>query len=728
MTSSFKYIAAGTIGIASLASASAAPLTVDDYCTPALTSPKGVKEMRPLADGTSYAAVSDDGRRIEVFSYKTGKAISTLFSLDAVKGDLRIDDFDGYALSENEKKILLWNNSEQIYRHSFTAEYYVYDILRSTLKRVSADGPRRNATISHDGRMVAYTRDNNIYISNLDYGTDNAVTTDGKVNSIIYGSPDWAYEEEFGMQNSMCWSTDDSVLAFIRFDESKVPVYTFDRYKSYCEENPLSDIYPDAYSYKYPLAGYPNSTVSVHAYNVDNRTTKKMDLPIGEGYVPMLSFDGEGKNLMAMLLNRDQNRLDLYKVNPGSTVASLVITEMSDAWLSPEAYKMVRYSINSFVIGSERSGWRHLYEYDYSGNLKRAITSGEWNVTAYYGRDARTGTDYIQTTMRGAVNRNVASVDSKGRITVLNDIDGTENAWFSGNFDYYLRKYSNAVTPPVYTICNSRGKSLIDIESNREYAAKYSSVPKMEFTTVPNAEGEAMNACLIKPADFDSSRRYPLMMYQYNGPDSQTVLNEWKMDGVYYIASQGYVVAMVDGRGTGNRSRKWANAVYRNLGHLETADQIAGARNIAKLPYIDAERMACFGWSYGGYMTLMELTAADSPFKAGVSMAPVTDWRLYDSIYTERYMSTPQANPSGYDSASALDRTGNLNARLLIMSGTSDDNVHFYNTLKYTSKLNYEGKIFDMMALAGFEHSLRMCNARSRLYSKIVDFLDSNLK
>ena len=728
MTSSFKYIAAGTIGIASLASASAAPLTVDDYCTPALTSPKGVKEMRPLADGTSYAAVSDDGRRIEVFSYKTGKAISTLFSLDAVKGDLRIDDFDGYALSENEKKILLWNNSEQIYRHSFTAEYYVYDILRSTLKRVSADGPQRNATISHDGRMVAYTRDNNIYISNLDYGTDNAVTTDGKVNSIIYGSPDWAYEEEFGMQNSMCWSTDDSVLAFIRFDESKVPVYTFDRYKSYCEENPLSDIYPDAYSYKYPLAGYPNSTVSVHAYNVDNRTTKKMDLPIGEGYVPMLSFDGEGKNLMAMLLNRDQNRLDLYKVNPGSTVASLVITEMSDAWLSPEAYKMVRYSINSFVIGSERSGWRHLYEYDYSGNLKRAITSGEWNVTAYYGRDARTGTDYIQTTMRGAVNRNVASVDSKGRITVLNDIDGTENAWFSGNFDYYLRKYSNAVTPPVYTICNSRGKSLIDIESNREYAAKYSSVPKMEFTTVPNAEGEAMNACLIKPADFDSSRRYPLMMYQYNGPDSQTVLNEWKMDGVYYIASQGYVVAMVDGRGTGNRSRKWANAVYRNLGHLETADQIAGARNIAKLPYIDAERMACFGWSYGGYMTLMELTAADSPFKAGVSMAPVTDWRLYDSIYTERYMSTPLANPSGYDSASALDRTGNLNARLLIMSGTSDDNVHFYNTLKYTSKLNYEGKIFDMMALAGFEHSLRMCNARSRLYSKIVDFLDSNLK
>lgn len=711
-----------------MAAASAAPLGVEDYCTPSQTAPKGVKEMSPLADGISYAAVSDDGRRIEVFSYKTGKAISTLFSLDAVKGDLKIDEFDGYALSENEKKILLWNNSEQIYRHSFTAEYYVYDIFRSTLKKVSENGPQRNATISHDGRMVAYTRDNNIYISNLDYGTDNAITTDGKVNSIIYGSPDWAYEEEFGMQNSMCWSADDSVLAFIRFDESKVPVYTFDRYKSYCEENPLSDIYPDAYSYKYPLAGYPNSTVTVHAYQVDNHTTKKMDLPIGEGYVPMLSFDGEGKNLMAMLLNRDQNRLELYKVNPGSTVASLVLSEKSDAWLSPEAYKMVRYSRNTFVIGSERSGWRHLYEYDYSGNLRRTITSGEWNVTEYYGRDSRTGTDYIQTTMRGAINRNVASVDSKGRVTALNNVDGTEDAWFSGNFDYYLRKYSNAVTPPVYTICNNRGKSLIEVENNRGYAAKYASAPKMEFMTVPNAEGEAMNACVIKPAGFDASKRYPLMMYQYNGPDSQLVLNAWKMDGVYYVASQGYVVAMVDGRGTGNRSRKWANAVYRNLGQLETADQIAGAREIAKLPYVDADRMSCFGWSYGGYMTLMELTAKDCPFKAGVSMAPVTDWRFYDSIYTERYMSTPQTNRAGYDSASTLDRTGNLNARLLIMSGTSDDNVHLYNTLKFTSKLNYEGKVFDMMALAGFEHSLRMCNARARLYTKIVDFLDTNVK
>ena len=727
MTSSFKYIAAGTIGIASLASASAAPLTVDDYCTPSLTSPKGVKEMRPLADGTSYAAVSDDGRRIEVFSYKTGKAISTLFSLDAVKGDLRIDDFDGYALSENEKKILLWNNSEQIYRHSFTAEYYVYDILRSTLKRVSADGPQRNATISHDGRMVAYTRDNNIYISNLDYGTDNAVTTDGKVNSIIYGSPDWAYEEEFGMQNSICWSTDDSVLAFIRFDESKVPVYTFDRYKSYCEENPLSDIYPDAYSYKYPLAGYPNVKVDVKVYNIDNRTTKTMDIPV-ESYIPSIEYDGSGSNLMVMTLNRDQNHLCLYKVNPGSTVATMLLEERSNAWLSPSIYQMVSYGKSSFVIGSERSGYCHLYEYDYNGNMLRQLSKGDWNVTQYYGKSAKTGCHYAQATVRGAINRNVIRIDAKGVVSAMNNVDGFESASFSSNMDYYVRTYSNALTPTTYSVCDSSGAVIKELENNAAYAAKYASAPKKEFLTVKNANGEEMNAYIIKPADFDGSKRYPLLMTQYNGPDSQEVANRWKMEGVYYLASTGYVVAAVDGRGTGYRSREWANSVYRHLGEYEAQDQIAAARYFASLPYVDAARVGCFGWSYGGYMTLMELSSANSPFKAGVAMAPVTDWRYYDSIYTERYMSTPQQNEGGYASSSALNHTSGMNARLLIMSGTSDDNVHFYNTLKYTSKLNYEGKVFDMMALAGFEHSLGMCNARVMLFRKIEDFLKTYLK
>ena len=720
-------MAVGLAGLSVLAT-QASTLKPEDYCDPELTAPAGVKEMRPLADGESYLALSDDGKAIDVFSYKTGQKLSTLFSVDGIKGDLRIEGFDGYELSANEKKILLWTNSKKIYRHSFYADYYVYDILRSTLARVSSDGPQRGAVISHDGRMVAYMRGNNIFISNIDYKSDRAITTDGKDNCIIYGTPDWAYEEEFGVLNTMRWSADDSILAYMRFDESDVPVYSFDEYGIYSSENPLGSVYPSEFSYKYPLAGYPNSKVEVYAYNVDNRVSKKMDLPIGDGYVPSLEFDGKGENLMAMLLNRDQNSLQLYRVNPGSTVARLVMSEKSEQWLSPSAYQMVRYYNDTFVIGSERSGFRHLYEYDYSGNLIRQITRGDWNVTDYYGRSKRSGLHYVQTTQNGAINRNVASVDSKGSVVMLNPEQGTESACFSANFDYYLRKYSSATVPPQYTVCNAKGKVLKEVEMNRDYAARYASAPRMEFLKVKNAAGEDMDAYMIKPADFDASKRYPLMMYQYNGPDSQLVVNSWKIDGTYYIASQGYVVCAVDGRGTGNRSRQWATGVYRRLGQLETEDQLAGAGYFASLAYIDAERTSCFGWSYGGYMTLMELASPKCRFKAGVAMAPVTDWRFYDSIYTERYMLTPQQNKQGYDDASALLKSQDAKGRLLIMSGTSDDNVHFYNTLRYTSKMNAEGAVFDMMAYAGFEHSLRMTDARTRLYRKIVDFLDTYVK
>ena len=706
----------------------AAPLTIDDYCDVKISAPAGVKEMIPMADGESYACISDDGNSIEVFSYKTGKKTSTIFSISAVKGDLKISEFDGYRISDNGKVILLWNDSEKIYRHTFRAEYYVYDVMRQTLKRVSSGGAQQGAVLSHDGRSVAYQRDNNIYISNLDYGTDNPVTTDGQRNKIINGTPDWGYEEEFGIINTIRWSADDNTLAYIRFDESNVPAYSFDNYRSFCDSDPLGDPYPEAYTYKYPLAGYPNSIVSVHAYDLNSKSTKKMDLPIGEtDYVPSMEFDGRGENLMVMVLNREQNHLDLYRVNPGSTVARRVLSQTSKAWLSPQAYQMVDYEKDTFVIGSEESGYRHIYLYDYNGNLQRQLTKGDFNVTEYYGHDAKRGLYYVQTTSLGAVNRNVAAVDGKS-LRLLHNVEGTESAWFSRNFDYYLRSYSNTLTPPVYEIYTSGVKKILTVEDNAEYARKYAGAPKMKLTKVKNATGEEMNGYIIFPADFDASRKYPLMMYQYNGPDSQIVLNKWQMDGGYYIASQGYIVAAVDGRGTGNRSREWANAVYCNLGEFETADQLAGAKEIAALPYVDAERMACFGWSYGGYMTLMELTAPGNPFKCGVSMAPVTDWRWYDSIYTERYMRTPQQNSSGYDRASAMNRTESLKGRLLIMSGTSDDNVHYYNTLKFSSKLNYEGKIFDMMSFTGFEHSLRMCNARARLYAKVADFLNTNLK
>lgn len=723
MTTHSKLIIA-TTALAGSALVSHA-LTPEDFCDPKVNAPASISAMKPLADGVSYAAISSDKASIETFSYKTGKKTGELFSLNGIKGDLKIESFDGYSISANEKKILLWNNVNKIYRHSFTADYYVYDVARGTLKQVSAKGPQRGAVLSHDGRMVAYTRDNNIFISNLDYGTDNAITTDGKTNSIIYGTPDWGYEEEFGVVNTMHWSNDDNMLVFMRFDESSVPTYSFDAYKSFCEENPDSDPYPAQYRYKYPLAGYPNSIVSLHSYDLNTKVTKKMNLPLSEtDYIPSVEIAGE--KVMAMVLNRDQNRLTLYSVNPASTVATPVLTETSSAWLSPAAYQMVSYEKDFFIIGSEKSGYRHLYKYSYTGTLLSQLTKGDFNITDFYGFD-KNGNAYVQGTMLGAVNRNVARIDRNGKMTMLHETPGYESASFSADYSYYVRTFSDISTPTQYTLWTSKGSKIVDLELNSEYAAKYAAAPKKELLKVKNAVGEEMDAYIIRPADFDPGKKYPLMTYQYNGPDSQQVLNRWTMEGVYYIASLGYVVACVDGRGTGNRTREWANAVYKQLGKYETADQIAGAKHFASLPYIDADRMACFGWSFGGYMTLMELTAPDSPFKAGISMAPVTDWRWYDSIYTERYMLTPQQNESGYNEASAMLRTKNLKAKLLIMSGTSDDNVHFYNTLKYTSKLNSEGTLFDMMAYTGFEHSLPMCNARTMLFRKIADFLSKNL-
>ncbi|MDE6338706.1 MAG: DPP IV N-terminal domain-containing protein, partial [Muribaculaceae bacterium] len=444
-------------------------LTIEDYVSPAHNAPKGIKDMRPMADGLTYSAISDDGSSIDVFDYKTGKKVNTIFSISTIKGDVKIDSFDGYSISENEKKILLWNDVNKIYRHSFSAQYFVYDVIRGTIKRVSTGGAQRGAVLSHDGRMVAYTRDNNIYISNLDYDTDKSITTDGELNKIINGVSDWSYEEEFGVISTMRWSGDDTSLAYMKFDESDVPTYSFDNYKSFCDADPLSDIYPKSYSYKYPLAGYPNVKVSVHVYNIDNRTTKKMDLPVAD-YIPSFEYDGTGTNLMVMQLNRDQNHLELFKVNPGSTVARSILEERNNSWLNPSAYQMVSYGKDSFVIGSERSGHCHLYEYDYNGSLLKQITKGEWNVTDYYGKSPKLGTYYFQSTIKGAINRNVCSVDAKGSVAILNDMDGFESASFSKSMDYYVRTFSTATVPTVYSLCNSKGGVIKELENNAAYA------------------------------------------------------------------------------------------------------------------------------------------------------------------------------------------------------------------------------------------------------------------
>ncbi|MBD5231770.1 MAG: S9 family peptidase [Bacteroidales bacterium] len=706
---------------------SASALTPGDYCDPEKNAPASVKDMTPMPDGESYLCVGKKGATIERYSYKTGKLLETVFDVSTIKGSVKIDEFDGFEVSDNGSMLLLWNDSEGIYRHSFTAQYYVYDIGRGTMKRVSENGRQRGAIISHDGTMVAFTRDNDIYITNLDFDTERRVTENGKEGAIINGVPDWGYEEEFGIVNTMRWAPDDSSLAFVTFNESEVPSYHFDIYPNYCNTPSKYDLYPGEYTYKYPLAGDNNSIVKVSVYNIDSRLTKVMDLPISEtDYVPSVEYGGAPDRLMVMILNRDQNNLRLYSVNPGSTVAKLLLTETSQAWLSPSAYQMVDYRKDAFVIGSDRSGWRHLYEYDYSGNLRKQLTSGNYYVTEYYGYNPTTREHYFQTTQNGSTERNVAHTTAAG-VQMLNPQKGWESASFSKGLQYYVRTYSNITTPPVYGLYSLKGK-ITDLELNAEYAARYAEMPKPELVEIPMPDGQKMNAYIIKPANFSDSRKYPVLHYQYNGPESQEVRNRWSVGGMNYLASEGYVIVCADGRGTGFRGRAWCDVVYKSLGKFETEDQLTAASWSSKQPWADASRMACFGWSYGGYMTLMELTAPGTPFKAGISMAPVTDWRFYDSIYTERYMLTPKQNSTGYDAASTLPRTENLKARLLIMSGTSDDNVHIFNTYKYTAKLTSEGTICDMMVWTAFDHSLRPCGSRTVLYRKTLDFLNSNLR
>ena len=706
----------------------AADLTIEDYCDLSLSTPAGIKEMTPMPDGISFASLSDDGKKIEIYSFKTGQKIKDLFDVDAVKGSLKISQIDGFEISENGKKILVWNEKEKIYRYSFYAEYYVFDIFRSTLARVSESGKQRCAVISHDGRCVAYVRDNNIFISNLDYGTDISITKDGKRNSIINGAPDWSYEEEFDVLNTISWSADDNIITYLKFDETDIPEYSFDDYKGYCDSGFAESLYPSTYKYKYPLPGFGNSKVSVAAYNVDNKTTRLLDLPVSDtDYIPLAKFDADGNYLMVGLLNHEQNDFKIFKCNPKSTVCTQILNEKSDTWLSPTIYQKVKFRKNDFVIISERSGYKHLYLYDYSGNLKRQLTKGDYNVTDYYGSDLK-GYHYLQSTIKGAINRNVCKVDDRGNLSFLEEREGTSSASFSSTFDYYLLTFSNSVTPPQYVLYDNKGKKTAELEMNEAYRKKYASAPSMEFLKVKNGVGEEMNAYIIKPKNFDSSRKYPLMMYQYNGPESQEVLNKWRMEGIFYIASQGYIVACVDGRGTGNRNSQWAKCVYKQLGILETEDQLAGAKYFSSLPFVDSNKTSCFGWSYGGYMTLMEMCNSNSGFKAGISMAGVADWRMYDAVYTERFMQTPSQNPQGYERASVLNKTHDLNGRLLLLSGTNDDNVHYYNSLKVASKLSAEGKVIDMMVYPGFEHSLRMCDARVQLFRKIIDFLNLNLK
>lgn len=702
---------------------------LDKYCYPGNT-PAAVKALIYTPDSRSLLNISEDGKRIVKTDVARGANAETIFDVDNTR-EATIKSVEGFTMSADGRKMLVWTDVKPVYRRSYTARYYIYDFHSRILMPLSDKFERQQAAmLSPDGRMCAFmAADNNIYIKKIDYNTEVAVTTDGAVNKIINGVPDWTYEEEFATSCSMTWAPDNLTLCFLKYDESAVPMYNFPLYEGTCDANKDYALYPGTFSYKYPVAGQKNSTVTLHSYDIETRKVKNVKLPDDRiEYIPRLSYASTPEQLVVTTLNRDQNRMEVYSVNPKSTVVKSILVEESKAWIAPETYENMTLLPGSIVVMSGRSGYTHLYQYSYSGALMRQLTSGNYDVTAYYGVDAA-GNHYYQSTSTGPVNRVVSSVDAKGRVKNLSPDKGNGSARFSPDCSMMLLNYSNSTTAPVYTLQSPSGANKRVLEDNKAYQAAYTGMPVKEFFTMP-ADGNTpeLNGYMVKPRDFSSSKTYPVIMYQYSGPGSQEVLDRWEAGWQSYFADQGYIVMCVDGRGTGGRGRAFMDVVYKDLGRYETADQLAAARYAASLPYVDANRIGIYGWSYGGYETLMAVTAPGNTYKAGVAVAPVTDWRYYDTVYAERYMTTPAMNEDGYDSSSAVARVNNLKCRLLIMSGTADDNVHLFNTMQFVSALQSAGRYCDMFLFPNMNHSINGCDSRRVVMARMLDYFNQNLK
>lgn len=724
-----KTIAILTAAVLSAASAGAASVSVGEiapYVYPANAAASASLKFMP--DGLSYVKLTDGGRKLERYDVATGKYAETLFDVSRTRGDRKLESVEGYELNADGTKMLVWVNREAIYRHSAWAEYFVYDFKRNTLKPLSVEHRRQQAPVmSPDGRMVAYMADdNNIYISKLDYGTETPATTDGEVNRVINGVPDWVYQEEFSTYRSMEWAPDNSALTYLKYDESEVPAYSLELYEGACDARPEYALYPGKFTYKYPVAGERNSTVSIHTYDVETRKTKSVTLPDASiEYIPRIHYGPTADVLIAATLNREQNRLELYSINPKSTVCRSIYTDTSSAWILPRCYEEIAYEAGSMVLFSDRTGYSHLYRVSYAGQELGALTSGAYDVTAYYGATADGGY-YYQSASAGPLHRVVTRVDRKGKAVDVTPAKGWSTATFAPAMNYYVLNHSDANTPPVYTLVNGRDKAVRTLEDNAAYAARYAGVPQKEFITV-RSDGHELNGWLIKPTDFTPSRRYPVIVYQYSGPGSQEVTDRWGMDWQRFAAMQGYVVACVDGRGTGARGREFEQVVYKQLGRYETIDQLALLAWLGEQPWVNPKAIGMHGWSYGGYETLMSASAKGAGYSAAVAVAAVTSWRLYDTIYAERYMSTPRQNPKGYEESAPLSRVESLLCPVLLMTGTADDNVHPANTVELVSRMEQLGRWPDMLLFPNMNHSINGCDARAVVYARMLSYFNQHL-
>ena len=686
---------------------------------------KSLFRLHSLQNGEEYTVMQYDfnrNRTIDVYRYDTGEKVRSLLNA-ADHSELK--SLFQYSFSPDESMLLLGTERQSIYRRSVLAVYYVLDIATGELHEIDAD-KIQEPTFSADGSKIAYAKENNLFIKDLKSQTTTQVTTDGKRNEIINGIADWVYEEEFAIVRMFDWSADGKYLAYIRFDESEVPEFSMDVYGK--------ALYPTQQVFKYPKAGEKNSEVSLHIYSLEDKITKAVDFSGLETdyYIPRLKWTKDAHTLAVQLTNRHQNILDLVYVHPETTTYTKVLHETDDAYIDV-TNDWTFMEDGSFFWTSERDGWNHLYHYDKKGKLLNQVTKGDWDVTRFYGLDAKKKTLYYQSTENGSLYRDVYSIKTNGRSKKqLVTNKGTNSASFSADMSLFINTHTSSTSPATYTLHQSdNGKLLRTILDNKEVLEMLENynLPEKEYGTI-NISGYDLNMYTFKPVDFDPNKQYPVLLYQYSGPGSQTVSESWLGANDYWhqlLTQHGYIVVSVDGRGTGYKGSEFKKLTQKELGKYEVIDQILVAQKLAKESYIDASRIGIWGWSYGGFMSANAIFQAPEVFSTAIAVAPVTSWRFYDTIYTERYMQTPQENPSGYDQNSPLTHAENLIGNLLLVHGTSDDNVHVDNTMKLVDVLVRANKNFDWLIYPDRDHGIYGGNTRLHLYNKMTEYILNHL-
>ena len=700
--------------------------------------PQTYAAIKPMADGEHFARMSDDRTMILKGSFKNGEIVDTLFNVATARGfDKKY--IDGYQFSPDEEKILLQTNTRGIYRHSYTAEHYIFSRRNNKAEPLSENGAQQVPKFSPDGNLIAFVRDNNIFLVKLMFNnSESQITTDGEFRKIINGIPDWVNEEEFTSNCSFDFSADSKCIAYIKYDESEVMMYDMPMYIPTGKQNNQYDGFCNPYSFKYPVAGANNSKLSVHSFEIKSRVTRDLNVEIPkEGYIPRIKFTKDPNTLAVLTLNRHQNVLEIQAVNPYSGISKVILREESDTYLNEQVYAGIEFFDKHFVLHSERSGYNHLYLYTINGNFVRPITSGEFEVKRLYGWDSKKDEFYYSSNEGSPLRENIYKINAKGKKSRLTPNDGTNSAVFSTGMKYFINTYSSINTPHTVTTNDNNGKvikTLIDNKNLKERLAKFD-MPTKEFFTFKTSDGVELNGGMVKPADFDANKKYPVVMFQYSGPYSQQVHDSWYI-GNYgnamfesYMAGEGFIMVCVDGRGTGGRGTEFGKCTYLNIGKYEPADQVEAAKYLGTLPYVDKNNIGIWGWSFGGYNTLMSMSQDEAVFKAGVAVAAPTDWRFYDTVYTERYMRTPKENKSGYDAGSAIVNVNKLSGNLLLIHGTADDNVHLRNMVRYIHALTQANKKFEMALYADSNHSIYYGNnTRFHLFEKIAEFFKANLK